>query len=139
MADSPPPPPLPPRQRDGGDKPAGWPVPPAPDGRGAPPPEKPRGGVNFGRRFLLVVLVLFGINFWITTLIPSGHERIRVPYFPTFLNQVTAKNVASISSTGSTIQGEFRTKITYPKGTKDPKTSKFFDTEVPTFANSDQL
>src|SRR2546423_753276 len=129
------PPSPPPRSRDGDGKPPGWRVDPAPDGRGGDRP--PRFG--FGRRFLIVVLALLALNFWGSTLIPSTHERVRVPYFPTFLEQVRAHNVASISSRGSTVQGTFRHKVTYPRGKKGAKTSRYFDTEVPTFANQDQL
>src|SRR3712207_6277743 len=84
--------------------PSGWRVPPAPEGRGIPP-EKPRLRDGLNRRFVLIVLGLFALNFWITSLIPSGHERIRVPYSPTFLQQVRGGNVESISSRGATIQG----------------------------------
>ena len=92
-----------------------------------------------GRRWLIVVLVLFAINFWITSLIPSGHERIRVPYTPTFIQQVERNNVDEISSKGTTVQGTFKHEFKYPPTGKDSKVSKYFDTEVPTFANTDQL
>src|SRR5204862_192075 len=72
-------------------------------------------------------------------LIPSGHERVRVPYTPTFVQQIQANNVKSISSKGATVQGEFRNSVKYPTTGKDAKSSKFFDSEVPTFANTDQL
>src|SRR3954462_3220609 len=120
--------------------PSGWRVQPAPDGRGAPPPQKPRmpfGGI--GRRWLIIVLVLLGINFWISSLIPSGKERIRVPYTPTFIQQVQRGNVQEISSKGTTVQGTFRHEFKYPPTGKDTKVSKYFDTEVPTFANTDAL
>src|SRR3954447_25872890 len=130
--------PLPDRKGDR-EHPQGWRVQPAPDGRGMPP-EKPPGMRNLlGRRFLLFFLVLLAINFWITSLIPSGHERIRVPYSPTFVGQVKGGNVKSISSKGATIQGEFRHEFKYPPTGEDSKVSKLFDTEVPTFANTDQL
>src|SRR3954462_7861548 len=78
--------PLPDRKGDQ-EHPQGWRVQPAPDGRGMPP-EKPPGMHNlFGRRFLLFVLILFAINVWVSSLIPSGHERIRIPYSPTFIGQ----------------------------------------------------
>ena len=130
--------PLPDRQGDH-QHPQGFRIQPAPDGRGMPPDKQPgvRGGFN--RRFVLIVLGLLALNFWITSLIPSGHERIRVPYSPTFLQQVDAGNVKSISSRGATIQGEFRHKFKYPPESKDAKTSKLFATEVPTFANTDAL
>jgi cell division protease FtsH len=119
--------------------PSGWRVQPAPDGRGAPPepPRSPWAGL--GRRWLILVLVLLGINFWVSSLIPSGHKRIRVPYTPTFIQQIDASNVADISSKGATVQGTFKHEVKYPPTGKDSKTSKYFDTEVPAFANTDQL
>jgi cell division protease FtsH len=121
-------------------QPSGWRVQPAPDGRGAPPPERPKspfGGI--GRRWLILVLVLLAVNFWISSLIPSGHERVRVPYTPTFVQQVQRDNVDEISSKGATIQGTFKHEFKYPPTGKDSKSSKYFDTEVPTFANTDEL
>src|SRR3954466_463205 len=120
---------------------SGWRVQPAPDGRGAPPPEKPRTPwwAGISRRWVIIVLVLLAINFWVTSLIPSGHERVRVPYNPTFIQQIEANNVSEISSKGTTIQGTFAKAVKYPPDKKDAKSSTFFDTEVPTFANTDQL
>ena len=44
------------------------------------PPEKQPGlRKSLGPRFLLFVLLLFALNLWISSLIPSGHEHIRVP------------------------------------------------------------
>src|SRR3954462_2407828 len=121
--------------------PSGWGVPPAPGGRGAPPPGKPRPPwwAGISRRWVIIVLVLLAINFWVTSLIPSGHERVRVPYNPTFIQQIEANNVSEISSKGTTIQGTFAKAVKYPPDKKDAKSSTFSDTEVPTFANTDQL
>src|SRR3954452_25003081 len=130
--------PLPDRTGDK-EHPKGWRVQPAPDGRGMPP-EKPPGLRNvLGRRFLLFVLILFAVNLWVSSLIPSGHERIRIPYSPTFVGQVNAGNVKSISSKGATIQGEFRHEFKFPPTGDGSKVSKEFSTEVPTFANTDAL
>jgi cell division protease FtsH len=129
--------PLPDRRGDQ-DHPQGWRVQPAPDGRGAPP-SKPPGLRNIGPRFIWFVLILLAINIWVTSLIPSGPERIRVPYSPTFLAQVKGGNVDSISSKGETIQGTFRHEFKYPPEGEDSKVSKEFSTEVPTFANTDAL
>ena len=129
--------PLPDRQGDR-EHPQGWRVQPAPDGRGMPP-QKPPGLRSLGPRFVWVVLILLAINIWVTSLIPSGHERIRVPYSPTFLAQVKGGNVKEISSRGTTIQGEFRHEFKYPPTGEDSKVSKLFNTEVPTFANTDAL
>jgi cell division protease FtsH len=129
--------PLPDRKGDQ-EHPKGWRVQPAPDGRGMPP-QKPPGLRALGPRFIWFVVILLAINIWISSLIPSGHDRIRVPYSPTFLAEVKKGNVKSISSRGATIQGEFQHEFKYPPTGKDSKVSKLFDTEVPTFANNDAL
>ncbi|MDX6401422.1 MAG: cell division protease FtsH, partial [Gaiellaceae bacterium] len=130
--------PLPDRQGDR-EHPQGWRVQPAPDGRGMPPQKPPGLRSVLGRRFLVFVLILFAINLWVSSLIPSGHERIRIPYSPTFLTQVKGGNVKSISSRGATIQGEFRHEFKFPPTGKGAKVAKLFDTEVPTFADTKQL
>jgi cell division protease FtsH len=130
--------PLPDRANADREHPQGWRVQPAPDGRGMPP-QKPPGLRSLGPRFVWIVLILLAINIWVTSLIPSGHERIRIPYSPTFLAQVKAGNVKEISSRGATIQGEFQHEFKFPPDGKDSKISKLFDTEVPTFANTDAL
>jgi cell division protease FtsH len=104
-------------------KPPGWRV------EGTPKaPKRPPG---LGRRLLVFVGVLLALN-WLTVIVfaPGKKERVQIPYSPTFLAQVTSGNVKSISSKGETLQGEFRAKY---KGKVD------FGTEVPTFANTDQL
>jgi cell division protease FtsH len=118
--------------------PKGWRVQPAPDGRGMPP-QKPPGLRALGPRFLWFVVILLALNLWLTSLIPSTHERVRIPYSPTFLTEVKGGNVKSISSRGTTVQGELRHEFKYPPTGKGSKTSKLFDTEVPTFANTDEL
>lgn len=52
---------------------------------------------------------------------------------------MSAGNVASISSKGSTVRGEFRRPVRYPitDGTVEPTTH--FTTEVPTFADPTSL
>src|SRR3954468_19742839 len=130
--------PLPDRKGDK-EHPQGWRVQPAPDGRGRPPETPPGVGNLLGRRFLLFVLILFAVNLWVSSLIPSGHERIRIPYSPTFVGQVKGGNVESISAKGETIQGEFRHEFKYPTTGEDSKVSKLFSTEIPTFANTDEL
>jgi cell division protease FtsH len=61
--------------------------------------------------------------------------RVRVPYSPFFLQQVTDGHVASIASKGTAIQGTFKTKQTYGKS----KPTTTFKTEVPVFADTDAL
>jgi cell division protease FtsH len=129
------PPNTPPDQKH----PSGWRVQPAPDGRGAPPAKPPPMFSGFGRRFLIAVLILFALNWFIAGLIPNGHERVRIPYSPVFIQQIQSGNVKEISSKGTTIQGQFVNEVKYPPSGNDSKTSKYFDTEVPVFANTDQL
>jgi cell division protease FtsH len=105
-------------------KPPGWRV------EGSP--KKPQKRTpRFGRRLLIFVGVLLLLN-WLTVVLfaPGKKERVQIPYSPTFLQQVTGGNVKTISSKGETLQGEFRVKF---------KNRKDFGTEVPTFANTDQL
>src|ERR671923_2826987 len=120
----------------------------APDPRTPPPPPDPkRGNLRVSgarekppmlpwspRRFLVILAVLFLLNWAIVAIFAPAQERIRVPYNPTFLQELRDGNVKEISSTGETVKGEFKKDVTY-EGDK----SKNFETEVPTFANEDQL
>ena len=63
-----------------------------------------------------------------------AEKRIRVPYSPTFLAQVARATSRRSPRKGDTVQGEFKKEVKY-KG----DTAKDFETEVPTFANDDQL
>src|SRR3954465_2953776 len=122
--------PLPDRKGDQ-EHPKGWRVQPAPDGRGMPP-QKPPGLRALGPRFIWFVVILLAVNIWISSLVPSGQEGTRVPYSPPFLTEVKQGNVKSISSRGTTIQGEFQHEFKYPATGKGSKVSKLFDTEAPT-------
>jgi cell division protease FtsH len=133
---APPPSANPPRRED---HPPGWRVEPSPDGRGAPPKPKPPMFPRFGWRFVVLLLALFALNYWLSTLFAKPEERVRVPYTPTFIEQVQAGNVREISSKGSAVQGDFRKAVKFPATGKDAKTSDHFSTEVPTFANTDEL
>src|SRR4051794_21672935 len=87
-----------------------------------------------GRRFFVILIGLFVLNWALVAVFAPAEKRIRVPYNPTFLSQVRNNNVKEISSKGDTVQGEFKKDVTY-KGDK----AKGFETEVPTFANKDEL
>src|SRR5215210_7758151 len=103
-------------------------------------PDRPKGGMKMPRpRFIVIVLVLLALNYASVALLGPGRERvIDVPYNPTFRAQVEAGNVEHISAQGETVEGEFKKAIKPPD---DPKAdaAKNFQTEVPTFANTDQL
>ena len=47
---------------------------------------------------ILVALVLFALNYWAATRATEQASRIRVPYSPFFIQQVTAGHVASITT-----------------------------------------
>jgi cell division protease FtsH len=96
------------------------------------------GRMPGSRQFWIVVLVLLAINYLSVAVFAPGRERsVRVPYSPTFLQEVRDGNVARISSQGETVEGEFKREVRYPNGKAEP--AKNFDTEIPTFANGDQL
>jgi cell division protease FtsH len=114
--------------------PSGWRVDPAPDGRGAPPQEKPPM-IPRSRAFIFFLLGLLAVNLLLSFLTSGPASRPRVPYQPFFVNQVTANNVQEISSTGDSIEGTLKNEATYdPPGDAKPVTvSKDFKTEVPSF------
>ena len=115
--------------------PSGWRVRPGPDGRGAPPPPRPRW---FGPGFLIFFLLLLLLNVVLTSTVHTQPARVRIPYSPTFLNQVNAGNISSISSKGTTIKGNFRAAVRYPANSTATST-KLFVTELPEFVNNNQL
>jgi cell division protease FtsH len=85
--------------------------------------------------WVVLLALLLGLNYW------GAHRviqqtRIRVPYSPFFLRQVRSGNVVSITSMNSTIQGNFA-HATSPAGAST--TSVHFVTEIPPFADTDQL
>jgi cell division protease FtsH len=109
-------------------------VDPAPDGRGAPPPEK-QPMVPRSRGFFIFLAALLAVNLLISILTSGPASRPRVPYQPFFVNQVNANNVQEISSTGESIEGTLKNAATYdpPGDAKPVKVDKNFKTEVPSF------
>jgi len=83
----------------------------------------------------VLVIALFAINYYAGSRATQQPSRVRVPYTPYFLQQVTDGHVKEITSKGTAIQGTFTQKESY-KGSK-PTTR--FKTEIPTFANTDAL
>jgi cell division protease FtsH len=114
-------------------------APPGPGGS-PPPPDKPQQTpqqprLRFSRRWIIFALVLLAINFYIGTRATQPQSRVRVPYSPFFLDQVSSGNVREITSKGTAIQGTFRDAVSYGKS----KATRRFRTEVPAFANDDAL
>jgi cell division protease FtsH len=82
------------------------------------------------RRFLTFLVLLLALNYLFVALLAPEEERTRIPYTPAFIEQIEQGNVKEISSRGETVQGEFKNKV---------NDAQRFETEVPTFANTDQL
>ena len=85
--------------------------------------------------YVALVVVALVVNYW------AAHRviqvtRVRVPYSPFFLQQVRADNVVSVTSTAGKLQGDF-VHATKPAGTST--TSIHFVTEIPSFADTNQL
>ncbi len=88
---------------------------------------------------VLLVLALLGLNLWISSQALSPSPRVSVPYSPTFINQVQSGNVSSISSTGNSIQGMFKTAVKYPPDSQSAPSTTLFSTQIPSFANGTNL
>jgi cell division protease FtsH len=109
--------------------------PPSPRGSSpaTPEPQPPRFRLRLG--WVLFVVVLLALNFFFASRAMESASRVRVPYSPFFLNEVNAGHVKEISSKGATIQGTFTEKVKY----RDSQPTTRFQTEVPAFANNDEL
>jgi len=117
----------------------GWRVAPSVDGRGMPEPPQGRPP-HRTRAFGWFVVALLAINVFASVMLaPSGQTRVKVPFSPYFVRQVNAGHVASIASTGDTIQGTFKASVRYPPGGSKTTDTKLFATQVPTFWNNDEL
>jgi cell division protease FtsH len=120
----------------------------SPDPRTPPvPPDPKRGNLRVSgarekppmlpwspRRFLIILAVLFLLNWAIVAIFAPAEPRISVPYNPTFLEEVRDGNVREISSTGEEVKGEFRREVRF-----EGETAEKFETQVPTFANEREL
>jgi len=129
----------PPEGRDshGERQPNGWRVRPAPDGRGAPNPQPQRPRL-FGPSLIAAVALLLALNILLGVTAHESPSRVTIPYSPTFLAQVNAGNVSSISPKGTTVQGSFRTAVVYPASSTGTPTT-LFTTQIPEFANNNAL
>jgi cell division protease FtsH len=107
--------------------------PPSPRGSSPTTPQVPNFRPN--RRWIIFAIGLLLLNFYLGSRATQPTSRVRVPYSPFFLEQVTAGHVKEITSKGTAIQGTFTQKEQYA-GSK-PTTK--FRTEIPAFANNDAL
>jgi cell division protease FtsH len=110
-----------------------------PPSRGDDPGTKPKSfWRTVGMRFWVLLGVLLVLNYLSVAIFSPGRERsVTIPYQPDFVEQVEAGNVAKISTTGETVSGEFE-KAYKPEG-EDVEAAKNFETEIPTFANTEDL
>src|SRR5438477_12016205 len=113
--------------------------PPGPAGTGdaarggrLPKPTPPRFRWRWWIAWAVGLLV---INYWVASRATQAPARVRVPYSPFFLQQVTAGHVASITSKGTTVQGTF----TVAERFNGSKATTRFKTEIPTFADTNAL
>ena len=107
---------------------------PRPAGGSPPAPSRPpRLGVS--PRWIVVIGAVLALNLFISVRAMAPETRVRVPYSPYFLQQVKAGNVQEITSKGTDIQGTFEKEVTF----EDSKPTTRFRTEIPAFANTDEL
>jgi cell division protease FtsH len=107
----------------------------APAAGGSPPapPRLPRFGLS--PRWIVLFAVLLAVNLFISARAMGPEARVRVPYSPFFVQQVRSGNVDEITSKGTDIQGTFEKEVTF----EDSKPTTRFRTEIPAFANTDEL
>jgi cell division protease FtsH len=118
------------QRRDAGSPPAPrGPTPTSPQQQQQPPRFRP------SRTWILFALALLAVNLYLGSRATQPAARVRVPYSPFFLNQVSSGHVKEITSKGTAVQGTFTQKLRYGKS----KPTTRFKTEVPAFANNDEL
>jgi cell division protease FtsH len=84
-------------------------------------------------RFWWLLLVLLAVNWIISSLLLGPSPRATVSY-TFFLDQVSARNVAQVTSTGEMIEGSFTKVVSYtPQGGKAQQVERF-TTQRPSFA-----
>ena len=107
--------------------------PPAPRGSSPTGPQRP--WYRPGRGWIIFFLAVLALNIIVTTRAMQPTARVRVPYTPFFVNQVSAGHVASITSKGTAVQGTFTKALSY----RGAKATTLFSTEIPAFANTTRL
>ena len=106
-----------------------------------PPPREPSQPAQGSQRFrprsywIVLALGLLAINIVFGMRAGQPASRVRVPYTPFFLQQVRAGHVKEITSKGTAIQGTFSQAVQF----EDKKPTTRFKTEIPAFANNDEL
>ncbi|MCA2179185.1 ATP-dependent zinc metalloprotease FtsH [Nonomuraea glycinis] len=117
--------------------------PQVPNGKKAKPPWRAEGlpGTPGGRpkinwwRFGLTLLAVYAAFFFISSFFDSAP--VETVSYTQFTQQVDAKNVKEIYATGLSVEGKLKVAATDPASDNESYTE--FRTEIPTFANTDQL
>ncbi len=87
-------------------------------------------------RLWWLLLVLLVVNWIVASLMLGPAPRTKVSY-TFFTSQVDANNITEITSTGDTIEGEFKQKVAYPPSTTNADQVDRFTTQRPSFATDD--
>jgi cell division protease FtsH len=98
-------------------------------------PQAPRPRLRPSWRVVAFIVALLALNYWIASRETQAPTRLDVPYSPFFLHQVADGHVVSITSTGTAIQGTFRTPESYAHSSPAIR----FATEIPAFADDAAL
>ncbi|HEX5829710.1 MAG TPA: ATP-dependent zinc metalloprotease FtsH [Gemmatimonadaceae bacterium] len=101
-----------------------------------------RGRPGIPRRTWIAFLLILLANFLLMRLFgPDADEPLEVPY-TLFKEEVAKGNVEAIYSRGETIEGRFRSLVTYPPPSDsaaaarvEPRTSRTFSTTLPSFVD----
>ena len=86
-------------------------------------------------RFGLTLLAVYAAFFFISSFFDSAP--VETVSYTQFTQQVDAKNVKEIYATGLSVEGKLKVAATDPASDNESYTE--FRTEIPTFANTDQL
>jgi len=86
-------------------------------------------------RIATLILGLLALNYLAVSVLAPAPEVVRIPYSPTFLEEVERGNVTRINATGETVTGELRTKIR--RSGSEPADK--FETQIPSFADEKVL
>ena len=125
--------------------PAQAPVDPHEEGANADDPSEtdanPKKKPQIGRREIGAFLLLLALNWTFVLLFSSAaaRQRVAIPYSPTFLAQVQAGNVATVTAVDAAIKGTLKHSIRYPARDKNAKPASEFSTRVPDFADTKAL
>jgi cell division protease FtsH len=88
----------------------------------------------------MIMTLVAGYVALIVTVSPQpANRRVTVPYDPTFVQQIRAGNVVSVSATGSSVTGVLRRSLRYPPTSSTGRSTTRIRTEIPSFADTRAL